>query len=138
MFLTTPEQTFAYFNRLMDPEVEEFWVAALAANRRVIKRRCLFRGTVDQCLFHPRDVIRFACMSNASSLLVAHNHPTGDPTPSREDHEVTERLFAACELVQIALVDHVIVGRPTFFSFWQSGALARIRDLGEPSDQSLG
>ncbi len=69
----------------------------------------LFRGTVDACLVHPRDVIRFLCECNAASYIIAHNHPSGDAKPSDHDWIFTRRLVECGFLVEIPLLDHVIV-----------------------------
>ena len=102
-------------------EVEEFWVIALNPSCDVIACKMLFRGTVDSCFIHPRDIFRFALLNNASSLLVGHNHPSGSFSPSAADQELTCRLREAGKLLQIPLVDHIIIGREGFFSFAQSG-----------------
>jgi DNA repair protein RadC len=135
MKITTPQQAFHYFQSRMAQASEEFWVVALNAQKRVLRESCLFRGTVDSCMFHPRDVFRFACLSNASSLLVAHNHPTGEPWPSEEDRRVTRQLLLAATLMQIEVVDHLILAHSGYYSFLQAG---EITCSGGPGDQSLG
>ena len=83
----------------------------------------LFRGTVDSCLIHPRDIFRFACVNNASSLLIAHNHPSQDCTPSDHDHSITKRLVKAGKLLQMPIVDHVILTDEDYYSFADNGQI---------------
>lgn len=107
----------------MAQDVEEFWIAALNADKTVIAAQCLFRGTADFCPFHPRDVFRFACRHNASTLIVAHSHPSGSVAPSKEDYAITERLMAAADLLCVPVVDHLIIGGRRYFSFLERGLL---------------
>ena len=77
MLITSPHVAYEYFRQRIVADVEEFWALALNSEKELLMCSCLFRGTVDNCLVHPRDVFRFALFNNASSLIVAHNHPTG-------------------------------------------------------------
>lgn len=125
MKITTPKEAFRFFKPRLRSEVEEFWAAALNADKNVTAAACLFRGTVDQCPFHPRDVFRFAVLHNASSLVVAHNHPSGSVRPSCEDVELTGRLMTSARLMQIPVVDHLILGRGSrYYSFLEAGRLS--------------
>ena len=124
MKITTPKKAFQFFRPRLCGEVEEFWVAALNSDKDVVAAACLFRGTVDHCLFHPRDVFRFACVHNASSIVVAHNHPSGSVRPSVEDLGVTGQLLQAALLMEVPLVDHLILGGGTkYYSFLENGTL---------------
>ena len=85
-------------------------------------------GSVNESIAHPRDVFRPAVISSAYAVIVAHNHPSGDPSPSQSDHSLTRRLAEAAELLQIKLLDHIIIGAPAegrapYFSFKESGVL---------------
>jgi DNA repair protein RadC len=88
--------------------VERFFVILLDARGRAIGRHEVARGTLTACLVHPREVFGPAIRARAASVIVAHNHPSGDPTPSAEDVALTERLASAGDLLGIPLVDHVI------------------------------
>src|SRR4051812_876001 len=66
-------------------DVEELWALALGCNQKLLKKQCIFRGTVDECLVHPREILRFAILSKASSLILAHSHPSGECFPSEPD-----------------------------------------------------
>ena len=127
--LDTPKATARFFRARLRLDIEEFWVAALTPSLQVRASQCLFRGTVDQCPFYPRDVLRFACLQNASNLIVAHSHPSGDPRPSAQDLAVTERLATLAALIEIPLLDHVIITHENYYSLMErwpaAGAQAR-------------
>ena len=127
MKVTTPSQAWHLFKERMQMEVEELWVAALNSEKEVLELACLFRGTVDRCIFHPRDVFRFAYQHNAAALVVAHNHPSGNSHPSPEDREVTSQLLAAARILQIPVVDHLIVTKNAYYSFFKEGELAALQ-----------
>src|SRR3979409_567667 len=85
-------------------------------------------GSINESIAHPRDVFRPAIMSSAYAVIVVHNHPSGDPSPSQSDHSLTRRLSEAAELLQIRLLDHIIIGAPAegrqpYFSFKEAGVL---------------
>ena len=79
------------------------------------------QGTLDTLLVHPREVFRVAIAENAAALLLVHNHPSGDPTPSGEDRCVTRQLAEAGRVVGIPVVDHVVIGDGSFVSFVEAG-----------------
>ena len=81
------------------------------------------RGTINTSLVHPREVFKRALLNNANSIMVAHNHPSGDPNPSKEDLQITERLKEAGNLLGINLLDHIIVGEDKYISLKEKGLL---------------
>ena len=81
------------------------------------------RGTINTSLVHPREVFKRALLNNASNIMVAHNHPSGDPNPSKEDLQITERLKEAGNLLGINLLDHIIVGDDKYISLKEKGVL---------------
>lgn len=81
------------------------------------------RGTINTSLVHPREVFKRALLNNASNIIVAHNHPSGDPNPSKEDIQITERLKEAGNLLGINLLDHIIVGEDKYISLKEKGVL---------------
>ena len=92
--------------------------------RRLIGVHTVSVGTIDSTLVLPRDVLLPALMSGARSVIVAHNHPSGDPTPSPDDFEVTRRLYAAGELLGVTVDDSLIIGESgRYFSFRESGVM---------------
>jgi DNA repair protein RadC len=98
-------------------------VLCLSTKRRVIGFNVVSRGTLDQALAFPREVFRAALLSNAASIILAHNHPSGDPTPSPADRLLTARLVSAGEILGIPLDDHFVVGDGTWVSFRNLGLL---------------
>ena len=110
----------SYFDERLDQE--EFLIATLDTKlcvRRVIR---ITRGTLDASLVHPREVFRAAIADAAASILLIHNHPSGDPAPSRQDHEVTDRLKKVGEVIGINVIDHVIVGSDRAISLAEYGS----------------
>ena len=93
---------------------ETFFTLLLDTKNKVIGApvECC-RGLLDQCPVHPREVMREAVRNSAASIILAHNHPSGDPTPSKEDCDITRRLIEAAKILGIRIVDHVICGRPS-------------------------
>jgi DNA repair protein RadC len=103
--------------------VEEFHVAILNAQHRLERDVLVTRGLLDASLVHPREVFREAIAERAAAVILVHNHPSGDPTPSAEDRAVTAQLVAAGRLLDIPVHDHVIVGRGRYVSFAEAGWL---------------
>ncbi len=112
-----------YAPRLEDLPVEEFHVAVLDAQHRLERDITITRGLLTSSLVHPREVFREAIAERAAALILVHNHPSGDPTPSADDRQVTEQLVAAGKLLDIPVHDHVIIGRGRYTSFAEAGLL---------------
>jgi DNA repair protein RadC len=108
-------------------EAEQFQVLLLNTRRRLIRVERIARGTLDTVLVHPRDVFKLAIAANASAVVLAHNHPSGDPTPSEADIRVTRDLIRAGQLLKIDVLDHIILGRR---SAERSQDFVSLRDLG--------
>ncbi len=94
-------------------QVEHFQVVLLNTRRRLISVEKISQGTLDTILVHPREVFKTAIAAGASAIVLAHNHPSGDPTPSEADIKVTRELIRAGQLLKIEVLDHVILGRRT-------------------------
>ena len=99
---------------------EEFHIVTLDTKHKPIHRHCITRGTLDASLVHPREVFRPAIRDSAAAVLLVHNHPSGDPTPSREDHSVTKQLTEAGKLLGISVLDHIVVARRQCVSIRES------------------
>jgi DNA repair protein RadC len=108
---------------LRDLEVEEFHLLALDTRSRVIREVLVTRGLLDSSLVHPREVFRAAIAEAAAGIILVHNHPSGDPTPSAEDRAVTRQLVAAGQLLDLPVYDHVIVAGDRHLSFATAGLL---------------
>lgn len=115
--LTSQELANYLMPRYSGGAVERFGVVLLDQRRRVIRSVILSSGTAESSISHPRDVFRAAVMASATAVVVFHNHPSGDPLPSADDRAMTRKLVAAGELMNIAVVDHIILGSTTYFSF---------------------
>lgn len=94
-------------------EVENFQVVLLNTRRKLIRVEKISQGTLDTILVHPREVFKSAISANASAIILVHNHPSGDPTPSEADVKVTRDLIRAGQVLKIEVLDHVILGRKT-------------------------
>jgi len=123
-----PADVFRHFHpRLRDASRERFLALLLDGRHRVIREVEISHGTLTASLVHPREVFRPALRDGAAALVVVHNHPSGDPTPSAEDRRVTERLVRAGELLGVRLLDHVVVAEHGYRSLreeapWEPGA----------------
>lgn len=107
---------------------ESLRVILLDTRYRLLQVEEISVGSVNESIAHPRDVFRPAVISSAYAVVVVHNHPSGDPSPSQSDHSLTRRLAEAAELLQIKLLDHIIIGAPAegrlpYFSFKEAGVL---------------
>ncbi len=110
-----------HFARLAsDAKQEEFHIVTLSTKNQVIDTHEITRGTLDASLVHPREVFRAAIKDAASSIILVHNHPSGDPTPSSEDMKVTERLTDAGKTLGIEVRDHIVLGKGTAVSIRES------------------
>jgi DNA repair protein RadC len=122
--LGSPEQVFARYGPLMDDlKKEVFRVALLDAQNGLLRDVVVSEGTLSASLVHPREVFKPAILESAASIILVHNHPSGDPTPSREDIRLTHQLVECSKLLDLRIHDHVIIGRERFASLAQRGAL---------------
>ena len=120
----SPRDVYTLFaSRLEDLAVEEFHVAVLDSQHRLERDITITRGILNSSLVHPREVFREAIAERAAAIVLVHNHPSGDPTPSADDRAVTEQLVAAGRLLDIPVHDHVIIGRGRYVSFAEAGLL---------------
>ena len=104
-------------------EVEVFTVLLLDAQNSVLALQEVTRGILNSSLVHPREVFRAAIAYGAASIILAHNHPSGNPVPSADDKAVTRQLVASGKVLDIPVYDHVIVAADQYFSFAESGLL---------------
>jgi DNA repair protein RadC len=112
-----------FAGRLRDLQVEEFHLLALDSQSQVLREVLVTRGLLNSSLVHPREVFRAAIAEAAAGIIVVHNHPSGDPTPSAEDRAVTQQLAAAGRLLDLPLYDHVIIAGDRFVSLATLGLL---------------
>jgi len=109
--------------RLRDLDVEEFRLLALDSQSRLLREVLVTRGLLNSSQVHPREVFRPAIAEAAAGIIVVHNHPSGDPTPSAEDQAVTRQLVAAGRLLDLPVYDHVVIAGDRFVSFATAGLL---------------
>jgi DNA repair protein RadC len=109
--------------RLQDLPVEEFHVAILDSQHRLERDVTVTRGLLNSSLVHPREVFREAIAENAAAIILVHNHPSGDPTPSPDDRITTEQLVQAGRVLDIPVQDHIIIGRGRYLSFAEAGLI---------------
>src|SRR5213080_2468121 len=124
LVLSGPAEVYAAFGPLMeDLQREVFRVALLDAQNGLLRDRVISQGTLSASLVHPREVFKPAILESAASIILLHNHPSGDPTPSREDLRLTRQLAEAARLMDLRIHDHVVIGRERFVSLAQRGTL---------------
>jgi DNA repair protein RadC len=105
-----------------DREKEHFWVIGLDTKHHIKYLEMVTLGILNQSLVHPREVFRLAVLQGVESILLCHNHPSGDPQPSTQDHAVTQKLTDAGKILGIPVLDHVIIGEETaYYSFQEHG-----------------
>src|SRR5512133_313464 len=121
---TSPRQVFDYFHHeFRDSRKEYFLVLLLDGKNRIIRRVQISEGSLNQSIVHPREVFSPAVKESAAAIILVHNHPTGDPSPSTEDIAITRRLREAGDIMGIKVLDHIIVGDGEFISFVERGLL---------------
>jgi DNA repair protein RadC len=122
--LKTPRELAEYLLPLYGGHREErFGIVMLDSKYRLLRSDTISIGTLDASIAHPRDIFRAAAIGSAFCIALFHNHPSGDPAPSRDDVALTARLVAAGDLLEIPVVDHVILGAGRYYSFRSEGVL---------------
>ena len=107
------------FNNVVFPTTEQecFIVLLLNTKNVVIEQHLVSIGTIDSALVHPREVFKEAIRKNATNIIIVHNHPSGNPEPSDEDHQITVQMTKAGKLLGIPVLDHVVIGDGWYYSF---------------------
>ncbi|GIO27684.1 UPF0758 protein YsxA [Ornithinibacillus bavariensis] len=122
--IRSPEDGADYImEELRNLNQEHFVVLFLNTKNQIIHRQTIFIGSLNASIVHPREVFREAVKRSAASIIVAHNHPSGDPTPSQEDIHVTRRLAESGKMIGIELLDHLVIGDRKFVSLKEKGYL---------------
>ena len=91
--------------------------------KNIVDKKLLFVGTINGSVVHPREIFKYAYLNSASFIVCIHNHPSGDPTPSKEDINVTLRIKECGKIIGIELLDHIIIGKNKFVSFKETGQI---------------
>ncbi len=116
--LNRPEKVFQYMKTELELKTQEQLVALyLNTKGELIKKKTLFVGSLNSSLIHPREIFKYAVIFSAASIVLVHNHPSGDPTPSSQDLDITKRIYDNSLMMDIQLVDHIIIGRDRYYSF---------------------
>ena len=131
IFLDEAQKVWDYlYPEVRADTVEKVWVLCLDRKNKLIRAEPITSGTASGSLVHPREVFRPAIRHGASAIILAHNHPSGDPTPSSADLKVTKKISEASKAVDLSMLDHVIIGEPDscpqsqgFYSFSDGGLL---------------
>lgn len=140
-YLSSSREVAAYLVHAMrDLEREVFLAIFLDAGHAIIDSEIVAEGTITVNTIYPREVVKLALKRNAAALVVAHNHPSGNLKPSKQDRDLTRALFLACSFMNIQLLDHLIVGAAEeVFSFADHGIMAEVRqECGEIINPALG
>jgi DNA repair protein RadC len=116
--LNSSEDIYNYIkNDLIDKKQEYFYALYLDNKNKLIDKKLLFIGTVNRSIVHPREIFKYAYLYSASSIVIVHNHPSGDVTPSKEDKILTDSIIELGNINKIPVIDHIIVGKDRYYSF---------------------
>lgn len=120
--IASPEDVYKrIYPKLREQKKEMFIELCLDTKNQIIKEDTISIGSLNANIVHPREVFKVALAESAAHIIVAHNHPSGDPTPSREDIEITKKLIEAGKIIGIDVLDHVIIGDKRHFSMKEAG-----------------
>lgn len=120
--ITSPESAVDYFQNYFKNHLDREYLAAafLDTKNQIIETKIIFTGTINASIASPRDIIKEALLLDSKSIILSHNHPSGDPQPSKEDINITERIVDAGIAIDINLLDHIIIGRNGHHSLRES------------------
>lgn len=114
------KKIYEYFKEKLKYENQEnFFAIYLDSKSKLISYKLLFKGTLNSSCVHPREIFKYAHLESAYSIIVIHNHPSGDVTPSKEDEQTTINLMEIGKLMGIPVIDHIIIGKDKYFSFYE-------------------
>ena len=135
--IRSSKELFDYlYHSLRDKKREIFKVVFLDAQNKIIAIEDLFEGTLNASNVYPREVVQTALRHHAAGLFLVHNHPSGEPKPSREDRLITRELIHACRVMGVTVHEHLIIGDNTYFSFADCGYIAEMNREYEASIRS--
>ena len=128
--VTNPQTVQGVLSKVLNSEnevdrmKEHFWVIGLSTRNAIQYIDLVSLGTLNASLVHPREVFRFSILKAVSSIILSHNHPSGDTEPSDEDMRITRRLVEAGKIIGIEVLDHIVIGdRDSFYSFKERGII---------------
>lgn len=124
VILNNSLKIYEYFKDLVGNKKQEyFYTVYVDTKGRYIDKKCLFVGTINNSIVHPREIFKEAYLLSANGIICIHNHPSGDPTPSKEDVMITKKIKEIAMIHGIKLVDHLIVGVNSYYSFYEDNKL---------------
>ena len=124
VILNNSLKIYEYFKDLVGNKKQEyFYTVYVDTKGRYIDKKCLFVGTINNSIVHPREIFKEAYLLSANGIICRHNHPSGDPTPSKEDMMITRKIKEIAVIHGIRLVDHIIVGIDSYYSFYEDNKL---------------
>ncbi len=122
--LHSPESIYLYLKDDLEMKNQEHFIALyLNTKGELLKKETLFIGSLNSSLIHPRELFKHAVLNSAATIIVCHNHPSGDPTPSKADIDITKILHKNSIMMDIELLDHVIIGKDRYYSFKEKGII---------------
>lgn len=122
--MTSPGVVARYFIKKLGKEKREhFYALFLDTKNKLLREELISLGSLDLSIAHPREVFRGAILNAAKNIIVLHNHPSGDPTPSEEDINLTKRLKKVGDLIGIEVLDHIIIGEDSYYSFSEARSI---------------
>ncbi len=116
-----PKDIFEYMADMQHIKQEQFRIIILNTKNRVIRQKIISQGTINMALVSPREIFNAAIKTMAASIVLVHNHPSGDPSPSVQDKQLTEIIVKAGNIIGISVVDHIVIGRNRYCSFKEEG-----------------
>lgn len=122
-YIEEPKDVVKLFDHLKNEKKEHFCAVYLNSKNRVLCTRTIHIGTVNMSIASPRELFREAIREGAASLIAVHNHPSGDPSPSIEDIQITQKLKESGRLLGIPIIDHLILGQQCYYSFQEKGSI---------------
>ncbi len=119
--LNSSDQIYEYFKDIFYLETQEnFYAVYINTKNMLISYKLLFKGTINSSTVHPREIFKYALLESAFAIIVLHNHPSGDPTPSNEDIELTNHLIETGKIIGIPVIDHIVIGNNKYYSFYKN------------------
>ena len=116
--ITSGYHIYELFKYLYKLEKQENLIVVLLDNKnKIIKSKTVFKGSINISIAHPREIFNFAILNSAYAIIIVHNHPSGDPTPSKNDCAITKQMIASGEIIGIKVIDHIIIGHNKYYTF---------------------
>ena len=117
IYTSSPEQVYEEFKELANADQESLWILGLNAKNKVMCKEMISLGSLDSAVVYPKVIFKRLLMTDSSSVIMVHNHPSGIPEPSADDIRLTTVVKEGCKLMEMKLLDHLIVGEGKYFSF---------------------